>query len=290
MARIRSVKPDFFTDADLCELSPLHRLLFQALWCQADRDGRLEDKPRELKVKCLPYDACDVDALLVDLDQAEFIVRYEVDGQRYIAIPKFAEHQKFHRDEKPLGLPGIPENHQRVAALCVTPEPESVTAEPARVREKPRLTQRKAAPDVGRLTSVNGHRTSDIGLIAGELPPAGWRELAEGLFKIFEKLRGSKPAPRGRDWKALRELRTRVRGSDAEILLRWERGLRAEFKARCDTFADLSERWDALAVDPARGKSSGEPAPGTFATGMAHVPLDENGDFDLQALVEQGAS
>lgn len=109
MARLRSIKPDFFTDADIGDLSPLHRLLFPALWCHADREGRLEDKPRELKVKCLPWDNCDVDAMLADLHRAHLIIRYRAEGRGYIAIPGFAEHQRFHKDEKPAGYPPPPE-------------------------------------------------------------------------------------------------------------------------------------------------------------------------------------
>lgn len=105
MARIRNIKPGAFLDADLCDLSPLHRWLFAGLWCQADREGRLWDKPRELKVKVLPYDDCNIDALLDDLAVAGFIIRYEVQGVRYIQVCKFVEHQRFHKDEKPLGLP-----------------------------------------------------------------------------------------------------------------------------------------------------------------------------------------
>jgi hypothetical protein len=105
MPRMRSVKPEFFTDADLCELSPLHRLLYQGLWCQADREGRLEDKPRDLKVRVLPFDQCDVEAILADLEREGFILRYVAGGKRYIWIPKFPEHQHPHVSEKPSTLP-----------------------------------------------------------------------------------------------------------------------------------------------------------------------------------------
>lgn len=105
MARTRYVKPDFFTDADLCELSPLHRLLFEGLWCHADREGRLEDKPKELKIKILPYDDCDIHAMLADLDGGGFIQRYEAGGVRCIHICKFREHQHPHVKELPSALP-----------------------------------------------------------------------------------------------------------------------------------------------------------------------------------------
>jgi hypothetical protein len=107
--RIRSIKPEFFTDADICDLSPMHRLLFAGLWCHADRAGRLEDRPRELKAKLFPYDACDVDAMLWDLATAKgglgFIVRYQVGTKRYIECRNFPKHQHPHRDEKASTMP-----------------------------------------------------------------------------------------------------------------------------------------------------------------------------------------
>lgn len=165
MARIRNIKPDYFTDAELADLSPLHRLLFPALWCQADRDGRLEDKPRELKVKCLPYDDCDVDRLLADLHAAGFIVRYEADGRRYIAIRGFGEHQRFHKDEKPAGFPAPPEPTQRGATDSAMPLPTAAMplSDEGVSPPKPRLVS-----DVG-----DGRLVSGTEAEPPPTPPAG---------------------------------------------------------------------------------------------------------------------
>lgn len=62
MARIRTIKPDFFTSEDIMALSPLARLLYIGTWLEADREGRLTWKPSTLKVRYLPSDACDVKA------------------------------------------------------------------------------------------------------------------------------------------------------------------------------------------------------------------------------------
>lgn len=105
MARARTIKPGFFTNADLVECEPLARLLFAGLWCEADRRGILEDRPKTLKIKILPGDNCDVDGLLIDLEQAGFIRRYTEDGQRCILILNFGKHQNPHRDEKASMLP-----------------------------------------------------------------------------------------------------------------------------------------------------------------------------------------
>lgn len=106
--RIRTIKPDFFLDEDLAGRPPLERLLFQALWLQADRLGRLEDKPRKIKTQALPYDDCDVDAMLSALDEAGFLVRYVVEGRKYIQIRTFEKHQRPNTREAPSTLPPPP--------------------------------------------------------------------------------------------------------------------------------------------------------------------------------------
>lgn len=119
MARMRIIKPTFFTHDVLCELSPLHRILYAGLWCYADRRGILEDRPKYLKTVVLPYDTADVDTMLRDLADRGFIVRYVVDGRRLMSIPRLVHHQHFHKDERCSDLPG-PGGHlaSTVPARC----------------------------------------------------------------------------------------------------------------------------------------------------------------------------
>ena len=109
MARVRTVKPSFFKDAGLYDAEaasglPL-RLAYEGLWCQADRAGRFEWKPRELKLDILPYDDLDFAAVLDALADAGFIVRYEVEGRIYGLIPNLNRHQHFHKNEQASTLP-----------------------------------------------------------------------------------------------------------------------------------------------------------------------------------------
>lgn len=87
MARSRNIKPGFFVDDELAELPALTRLLFIGLWCLADREGRLEDRPKRIKLQILPADDIDVDAALDSLTPS-FLTRYQVDGKRFIQINK----------------------------------------------------------------------------------------------------------------------------------------------------------------------------------------------------------
>jgi hypothetical protein len=107
MARTRNLKPGFFLNEDLADCGPLARLAFAGLWCHADKAGRLEDRPRRLKSVILPYDDCDFDDLLEKLEKSpgKFVVRYEVDGQKYIHIPKFVDHQNPHCKESDSIIP-----------------------------------------------------------------------------------------------------------------------------------------------------------------------------------------
>lgn len=108
MARARTIKPSFFKNDDLVEIDPLGRLLFIGLWTIADREGRLEDRPKKIKMEILPADSCDVDAFLAALQDAGFITRYEVDGKRYIQINNFSKHQNPHPRETGSEIPPIP--------------------------------------------------------------------------------------------------------------------------------------------------------------------------------------
>ncbi len=110
MSRIRSIKPGFFRDVDLGELPVLARVLFAGLWTEADREGRLADKPRQLKADLLPFDECDPDALLALLAAAGFITRYEANGHRYLAIHNWAKHQVINVREPASTIPALCEN------------------------------------------------------------------------------------------------------------------------------------------------------------------------------------
>lgn len=105
MARIRTVKPEFFDDPDIIDRSIYARLLFIGLWTQADRRGRLLDEPRRLKIRLMPGDDVDVDALLDELASARLVVRYEAAGRKCLWIRNFERHQQPHVREAESALP-----------------------------------------------------------------------------------------------------------------------------------------------------------------------------------------
>lgn len=107
--RTRLVKPGFFKDADLAQCQPLARILFLGLACLADREGRLRDKPLEIKVEILPHDTVDMEAMLNELHGARLITRYAVGSLRLIQVSKdsqtFQKHARPHKDESCEGFP-----------------------------------------------------------------------------------------------------------------------------------------------------------------------------------------
>lgn len=102
MARIRTIKPEFFTSEDIVELDPLARLLYIALWCEADKEGRLIWKPKTFKMRYLPADSCDIDALCDALLTRQLVVLY---GDGLAVIPTFREHQHINPRESESKLP-----------------------------------------------------------------------------------------------------------------------------------------------------------------------------------------
>jgi len=107
MARIRTIKPQFFHNEDVAALGFGDRLLFIGLWTQADRAGRLEDRPLRLKAQLFPYDDLDLDHALGRLVNANLITRYEGNGVKLIQINTFTKHQQPHQKEPLSEYPGL---------------------------------------------------------------------------------------------------------------------------------------------------------------------------------------
>jgi hypothetical protein len=115
MAKTRYIKDGFFMNEDLADCSAYARLLFAGLWLLADREGRLEDRPRRIKGELFPYNDINAGELLSELSSFGFIVRYEVKGSKYIQIPNFSKHQRIHPHEATSQIPS-PDNQEQDTA------------------------------------------------------------------------------------------------------------------------------------------------------------------------------
>ncbi|GJF06711.1 hypothetical protein [Pseudonocardia sp. D17] len=105
MARIRQVKPDFFTSEAIAAIQPHRtRLTFVGLWTHADDNGRCRDNAKLIKAAVWPLDddvtVADVEADLTELARLGRITRYQSDVGPLIAVTNFREHQHVNRRSK----------------------------------------------------------------------------------------------------------------------------------------------------------------------------------------------
>lgn len=111
--RSRNIKPGFFKNEKLVELSYETRLLFIGLWCMADRDGRLDDRPKKIKMEIFPADDLNIEQMLESLHVNNFVNRYTVENRNYIQVLNFHKHQKPHNKEQASSIPEPPKPQPR---------------------------------------------------------------------------------------------------------------------------------------------------------------------------------
>lgn len=99
MARIRTIKPEFFRHEGLQDIEAENpgaycMLVFAGLWGHCDKAGRFEWRPRTLKLDILPFLSFDMAETLAILERAGQVRRYQVDGKEYGEIASFCVHQR----------------------------------------------------------------------------------------------------------------------------------------------------------------------------------------------------
>lgn len=122
------------------------QILFSALWCLADREGRLEDRPLRIRAEVFPY-LCEVqvDALLHALARKNFIKRYKTAQGRFIQILNFAAHQNPHPRETASQIPP-PKGLQKKTIRGAKPEEGAPKANPGRALGEPRCADPVPVP------------------------------------------------------------------------------------------------------------------------------------------------
>ncbi len=110
MARIRTLKPDFFRSPDTAKADFPVRIFYQALWCWADDFGVGETNINGLLGFAFPDDdeftAQDVRRFCADCAQHFGVAFYAVSGRHYYAIPSWEKHQKLERRTERRKNPG----------------------------------------------------------------------------------------------------------------------------------------------------------------------------------------
>lgn len=97
MARIRSLKPEFWTSEQIAECSPNARLLFIGIWSFADDSGIHKASLKRLKMEVFPSDAFDIPTVGVwveELINAELVEHYKVEANAYWRVTGWTKHQR----------------------------------------------------------------------------------------------------------------------------------------------------------------------------------------------------
>jgi hypothetical protein len=105
------VRGGLFRNEDLADMPIEATVLFVGLLCCADREGRLEYKPRIIGTDVFPLRpdiAVHIPALLLQLHTKGMIRIYTVDSKQYIHVTNFLKHQKIHIREMQSRLPEPP--------------------------------------------------------------------------------------------------------------------------------------------------------------------------------------
>lgn len=129
MARIRTIKPEFWSSEQVMENRPLARLLFIGLWNFCDDGGNHPHAPRTIKALVFPGDDITTEAvseLLGELEGTGLTRSYTVDGKHYLHVNGW-KHQKIEKrtfkypkppqpvvDDKGDGGDAAPTNQQEV--------------------------------------------------------------------------------------------------------------------------------------------------------------------------------
>ena len=160
MARSRNIKPDLFKNELLGDADPLLTILFAGLWCLADREGKLLDRPKRIKAEIFPYrDLTDFNGYLTVLQQLGFIDRYSVGEVAIIKVLEFSKHQSPHKTEKASELPDKP---RETRVTCSAPlDNESITDEAALIPDS-------LIPDSLNKTTPEFHPVDDYYVFRGE--------------------------------------------------------------------------------------------------------------------------
>lgn len=102
MARIRTIKPEFWQDEDIALLDPRTQLLAIGLLNQSDDEGFFKAHPQLIKSSIFPFsdNSLNVHGMLTELSNIGYLTLYKgVDGKAYGIVNNFTKHQKVNRPQ-----------------------------------------------------------------------------------------------------------------------------------------------------------------------------------------------
>lgn len=207
VARIRTIKPEFWDSPGVETLDFQWRLLFVAMWNWADDSGRGKAEARELMGFAFPRDE--------DMTVGEFrrglgevrrvfgVVFYKVDGRSFYFIPSWVKHQKIDKRSAPR-WPG-PEEGQEYDPATNQPVDQQESESRRDSAETPPRTRREEGAGTGeqgnRGTGEEGNEEADASSSSETAPPTR-PEIVKLCQHLADRMigNGCKPPTVGKKW------------------------------------------------------------------------------------------
>lgn len=166
MPRIRTVKPEFWVDEKVVELSPWARLLFIGMWNFADDQGYVDYSPKRIRMQIFPGDPVDIEALIGELRAAGVVRAYESPVGPVLHVVNWTRHQRVDKASKP-----------RFVADELRPFPSAPVSVPDPSPNPPRTLQEDSTNP--RESSCAEGKGKDLEGKGREVPPSAELALAE---------------------------------------------------------------------------------------------------------------
>ena len=203
MARIRTIKPEFWTSEQVVECSPTARLLFIGLWNFCDDAGNHPASAKTIKMQIFPGDdipLSSIDGLLQELVNNGLLARYESEGRQYFHVtgwhhqkiekpsfkypkPSFGELSANGRRQSPPGMEGKGEEGK---GGDVSPSDVRADDDEARLREM--LAKQRQEQDERIRFPMTAEWTPDAKILNDHLRFAGPNGMLNGKPVIAEDL------------------------------------------------------------------------------------------------------
>lgn len=164
MARIRTIKPEFWTSGQVLECSTNARLMFIGLWNFCDDTGRHPLRPKQIKAQIFPADDFTQETILGMVDELSrngLITIYNADGEQFFYVngwhhqridkpqkPKYPDPKEHHSENVPGTLPPDRKGKDRKGKGYISPLPPSQNSEniPGIETEQPDIDPQKNIP------------------------------------------------------------------------------------------------------------------------------------------------
>lgn len=203
MARIRTIKPEFWTSEQVMDCSTISRLLFIGLWNFCDDAGRIGASPKQIKALVLPGDdfsSEDVRGMIDELSSNGLLIRYVVDGKEYLQVTGW-HHQRIDKAQKSK-IPPPPDDHSPNGRGTFHVGREGKGEERKGVRDNFDSTAPEGCARSSSTDPAIVLRTEIVAAMDGDMPPGDMHRTAMWLTQgyspdliravVVERIRGGK--------------------------------------------------------------------------------------------------